>query len=184
MRYSLYFWISGSAFQVSGVLKAQSGWKSCRVRDTRDLRTVPLQQGMSLSDLAARVQWLMSGVRSQWQSWDRSAAVQFPGLAVPEQNNLVPNAYLCLHCTTCLGDWKLYVSSTTAKACACPQCLCACLWEGVCICGCHCFPGFFMLRLYRSNSPEGMGEIYCLWEECLRVVSIFMFLNCRVRSFW
>lgn len=25
---------------------------------------------------------------------------------------------------------------------------------------------FFMLRLYRSNSLEVMGEIHFLWEEC------------------
>lgn len=54
----------------------------------------------------------------------------------------------------------------------------------VCLCvGVTVSQNFFMLRLYRSNSPEVMGEIYFLWEECLRVVSIFMFLNCRVRSF-
>lgn len=92
MRYSLYFWMSGRAFLVSWVLKAQSRWKSWRVRDTRNLRTMPLQQGTSLSGLAARVHWLMTGVCSQWQSWERSAGVQFPGHAVPEQNVLVPNA--------------------------------------------------------------------------------------------
>lgn len=51
MRYSLYFCMSGSAFLVSGVLKAQSRGKSWRVRDTRDLRTMCLQQGTSVAEL-------------------------------------------------------------------------------------------------------------------------------------
>lgn len=42
---------------------------------------------------------------------------------------------------------------------------------------------FLMLKGYRSNSPEVMGEINFLWEECLRVVGSFMFPNYRVRSF-
>lgn len=49
------------------------------------------------------------------QSSERSAGVQFPGSAVPQQDNLVPNASPCLHCTTHLGGWKLYVNSTTAN---------------------------------------------------------------------
>lgn len=102
----------------------------------------------------------------QWQSWGRSAGVLLPGRAVPEQN-LVTDAYPCLHCTTHLRGWKVHLNMHDNKAMCMssvflhsPLGSCVCMWVSL-------FPRIFlMLRLYRSNSLEVMGEIHFLWEEC------------------
>lgn len=126
MRYSLYFCMSGRAFLVSGVLKAQSRGKSWRVRDTRDLRTMCLQQGTSVAELREKCRCPVS-----WTCCARTEQFSPRCISLSSLHN---------------SSWRLElcVNSTTAKPCACPQCLCACLWEGVCICGCHCLPGLFL----------------------------------------
>lgn len=143
MRYSLYFWILGSAFLVSGSKKLKADGNH------GELDTLGLS-GPCLSSRAPHCQVWLLGFNGLWLGCTVSGRaereVQVPGHAVPEQVILVPNAYLCIHCTTHLEGWKLYVNSTAAKPCACPQCLCACLWEGVSMCGCHCFPEFFYVE--------------------------------------